>query len=322
MKYLSAILLFVSALTMPVAAQQAQSAQADRAKVVTELFAAGSASVVKGAPYSAEAVSESVQMLSDGNRITHSNTTRMFRDGEGRTRREGDSSVGSGFSFAYSDSASSFALLGMISIFDPVSNVRYSLNPSNKTARRMNALPRLGESTLVLNGQAITLNGQTLSPALKAQIETNAPKKAQTVAPTVQAVVPPVLATTTFGDNGFATTLLTGSARASNPGKTESLGTREFEGVTAEGTRTVTTIPVGAIGNERPIETVYERWYSKELQLIVYSLRSDPRFGEQTYRLTNISRSEPDRSLFTPPADYKIVSDSSINVFTTRPRED
>ncbi len=90
----------------------------------------------------------------------------------------------------------------------------------------------------------------------------------------------------------------------------------------AEGTRSVTTIPAGAIGNERPIEIVYERWYSKELQLIIYSKHTDPRFGEQTYRLTDISRSEPDRSLFTPPADYKIVSESSLNYFTTKPREE
>jgi hypothetical protein len=311
MKYLSVILFFALALTLTVKAQKGQGGVA---KVTTELFAASSTAIVKGAPFSAEAISESVQTLSDGNKITRGNTTRMFRDSEGRYRRESDSSTASGFSFAYSDAASAFAFQDAISIFDPVSNVRYSLNPSNKTARRMNSLPRISEGTLVLNGQTMTLNGQTLSPALKAQIETNAPKK-------TQAAAPPLLATTPFGENGFATTLMTGTARAFNAGKTESLGTREFEGVTAEGTRTVTTIPAGAIGNERPIETVYERWYSKELQLIVYSLRSDPRFGEQTYRLTNINRSEPDRSLFVPPADYKIVTDSAF-IFTTRPRED
>jgi len=29
--------------------------------------------------------------------------------------------------------------------------------------------------------------------------------------------------------------------------------------------------------------------------------------GEQTFRLTNIARAEPDPSLFTVPADFKIV---------------
>ena len=90
--------------------------------------------------------------------------------------------------------------------------------------------------------------------------------------------------------------------------RTEELGTRDFDGVQAEGTRRVTTIPAGAIGNERPIETVYERWYSKELQIVVMSKHSDPRFGEQTYRLTNIVRAEPEPALFNVPNGYKVVS--------------
>jgi hypothetical protein len=99
--------------------------------------------------------------------------------------------------------------------------------------------------------------------------------------------------------------------------RTEQLGTQNFEGVDAEGTRTITTIPADAIGNERPIEIVYERWYSKELQMIVYSKHSDPRFGEQTYRLTNINRSEPDPSLFQVPTSYRIVNQPSFYNRTT-----
>jgi hypothetical protein len=101
-------------------------------------------------------------------------------------------------------------------------------------------------------------------------------------------------------------------------GKTEQLGTKSFENVEAEGTRTVTTIEAGKIGNEKPIEIVYERWYSKELDLIVYSRHFDPRFGEQIYRLTNISRSEPDRSLFTVPSDYKVVAEPAVKIYTTK----
>src|SRR5690242_15868312 len=43
---------------------------------------------VKGAPYSAEAVTETTQALADGNRISHKNSSVMYRDSEGRTRRE------------------------------------------------------------------------------------------------------------------------------------------------------------------------------------------------------------------------------------------
>jgi hypothetical protein len=92
--------------------------------------------------------------------------------------------------------------------------------------------------------------------------------------------------------------------------KVETLGVQNVEGVQAEGTRRTTLIPAGAIGNERPIEVVYERWYSKELQMIVLSKNSDPRFGEQTYRLTNITRADPPITLFSPPADYKIIDES------------
>ena len=87
--------------------------------------------------------------------------------------------------------------------------------------------------------------------------------------------------------------------------QTEQLGTKEYEGVRAEGTRTIATLPAGAIGNVRPIEIVSERWYSPELRVVVYSRRADPRFGETIYRLTNITRAEPDASLFQVPADYE-----------------
>ena len=88
--------------------------------------------------------------------------------------------------------------------------------------------------------------------------------------------------------------------------KSESLGKQSVEGVEAEGKRTTVTIPVGEIGNERAIEIINERWYSPELQTVVMTRHSDPRFGETLYRLTNINRSEPAKSLFEIPADYTI----------------
>ena len=86
----------------------------------------------------------------------------------------------------------------------------------------------------------------------------------------------------------------------------ESLGKQTIEGVEAEGTRETFTIGAGEIGNEQPIQVVSERWYSPELQTVVMSRHSDPRFGETTFRLTNINRSEPARSLFEVPADYTV----------------
>jgi hypothetical protein len=91
---------------------------------------------------------------------------------------------------------------------------------------------------------------------------------------------------------------------------TESLGTQTIEGVQAEGTRRTFTIPAGKFGNDQPIQMVSESWYSAELQAIVLSKHSDPRMGEHTYRLTNITRSEPAKSLFELPADYSVTERS------------
>ncbi len=86
--------------------------------------------------------------------------------------------------------------------------------------------------------------------------------------------------------------------------KKESLGTQQIEGVAAEGTRITRTIPAGTIGNEKPIDIVLETWTSTDLHVLVLSKRSDPRFGETVYRLTNVKRGEPDAALFQVPGDF------------------
>jgi hypothetical protein len=91
----------------------------------------------------------------------------------------------------------------------------------------------------------------------------------------------------------------------SNPsGITEDLGQQMVNGVLAKGSRVTETIPVGALGNNREIRIVNERWYSDDLQILVKSINNDPRFGVNMYELTNIDRSTPDPSLFVPPSDF------------------
>jgi len=94
--------------------------------------------------------------------------------------------------------------------------------------------------------------------------------------------------------------------RGPDAGRTEPLGTSVIDGVQAEGTRTIVTIPAGTIGNQAPIEMINERWFAPELGVVVMSKRTDPRFGETTYRLQNITRGEPSPELFDVPADYTI----------------
>jgi hypothetical protein len=88
--------------------------------------------------------------------------------------------------------------------------------------------------------------------------------------------------------------------------KHEDLGTQTIEGVSASGKRETVTIPAGQIGNDRPVEVVSETWFSSDLHTVVMRKHSDPRVGETVFRLTNISRTEPDASLFQPPANAKI----------------
>src|SRR5690349_23152936 len=140
MKHLLIILSFVIVLSNIGKAQDANS------KVTAEIIASSSTKVVKGSPFSAEATSESVQVLPDDNRITRSTKMKLYRDGEGRFRREGDSGSGG--------IASAFGFQTTISINDPVEAVRYILFPDSKTARRYSTQDKLGEKIYGVGGQA------------------------------------------------------------------------------------------------------------------------------------------------------------------------
>jgi hypothetical protein len=77
--------------------------------------------VVSGAPYSADVAVESVQTLPDGNEIVRRTNGRIYRDSEGRVRREeqGNDSAGSA-----------------ISITDHVAGYAYTLDASSRIAFR------------------------------------------------------------------------------------------------------------------------------------------------------------------------------------------
>jgi hypothetical protein len=104
------------------------------------------------------------------------------------------------------------------------------------------------------------------------------------------------------------------AASASTPGlrvqhpnaRTEDLGEQMIEGVKTRGRRSTVTIEAGTIGNDRPLNTVSETWYSEELKMEVMSRSSDPRTGEMSFRLSNVSRGEPPAYLFQVPAGYTV----------------
>jgi hypothetical protein len=248
-----------------------------------ESFAPGQ--TVKGAPYSAEAVTESVQTLADGNRITRKNSSSIARDSEGRTRRENKLNVVGPWGVEGEPPS-------MITIDDPVAKTHYMLNTADKTAHKI----PVPDATMVrgaVMGRRV-MGVQTAGrPAAAVRVESG---------PTWTAARPaePVVGET------FHIKIREPFKEGKKP-EEQSLGSQVIEGVKAEGTRTVMRIEAGEVGNERPIEIISERWYSPELQTAVMTKHSDPRFGETTFRLTRIDRREPPPSLFQPPPDYKLV---------------
>ena len=256
--------------------------------MATEMSFAGK--LVKGAPYSAQGVTESVQTLSDGNRIVRKNTAQLYRDAEGRTRRE--QTVGYIGPYAASGEETQTVFIN-----DPVAGFSYILEPSSKTARKM---PRR-ELRFKVEGDAAEGARQKAVQESVRKIEVErtfqrAPGPDPTVTGTAVIVTAPPA--------GEGATFMRHSSK--HEAKTEKLEARSFDGVTAEGTRTTVTIPAGEIGNEAPIQIVDEHWYSPELQVTVMTRHSDPRSGETTYRLTNISRTEPSAALFQVPSDYTV----------------
>lgn len=248
--------------------------------------------VVKNSPYSAQAVTEHVQTLNDGNRIVHKSTASLFRDSEGRTRREQTLKAIGPF-------ATSADTPQTIFINDPVAGTSYTLDSRAKVARKMPPM-RFKIQKRGPEGEG--------KPGVPAPGRHEAPGEFHIeVHPGENVMVERKIE----GEAGQKKVLESGvrvgwvAARNENA-RTEPLGKQVIEGVEAEGTRTIVTIPAGEIGNERAIEIVSERWYSQELQTTVMTRHSDPRFGENSYRLTNISRTEPARSLFEVPADYTV----------------
>ena len=253
---------------------------------------------ITGKPYSATAVTTSTQTLGDGTRIDRTVQALLARDSEGRTRREqGVTTVGPW---------SSNAKEHIVNINDPVAHVRYILQPDGQTAVK---IPVNAAVKVQLNGSgAVGAKMDELKADLEkkraaeakasGQPEAAAKDSAKTVAELKARAEKAALEGRTVG--------IAFMAEGEHKAQLEDLGVRVIEGVNAKGRRETRTIAVGEIGNDRPIQIVSETWYSDDLQTIVYSKHSDPRVGESEYRLTNISRAEPARSMFEVPAGYTL----------------
>jgi hypothetical protein len=242
---------------------------------------------VKGAPYSAQAVTETIQTLADGNRIVRRTSASVYRDSEGRTRR--DQTIGDVAPYATAmDEPSQMSLIN-----DPVGGAHYTLDARSKTARKMTFLPMKksvdGKDVIIERTAPMVLPPeQAAEGAVRAHVEVHA---------SVGEQLP--------RSGGVPADVATFNLKTREP-KIEKLGKQVIEGIEAEGQRATVTIPAGDIGNEQPILVVTESWYSPELQTTVMTRHSDPRMGETIYKLTSINRAEPPHSLFEVPSDYTV----------------
>jgi hypothetical protein len=230
---------------------------------------------VTGAPYSGEAITEFTQTLADGNRIVRQGKAEISRDSLGRTRREeGISMLGP---------IVNAPEIRRVQITDPTTHTMILLDMHNRIAEKLPA-PQI---RLMNKIEKAGMGAASFEMALPA--------------------VPPPPPPPPPDGAGVRMIYRSSVAKPLAAPNIEKLGTQIVEGIQAEGTRTTTIIPAGDIGNERPITIVSERWYSPELKVLVMSRQSDPRFGDTTYRLTNITRVEPPSYLFEIPADFTVA---------------
>ncbi|HUA98867.1 MAG TPA: hypothetical protein VMA34_11120 [Terracidiphilus sp.] len=87
----------------------------------------------------------------------------------------------------------------------------------------------------------------------------------------------------------------------------QNLGTDLFDGQEAIHTQETLTIYSQTIGNTNNIIRQTEYWYSPSLGINLKVVRHDPRDGDQTLWLENLSQSAPDPGTFRPPNDFRIV---------------
>lgn len=226
--------------------------------------------VVTGKPFTADAVLETNQTLTDGTKIANKRTISVARDSQGRTRREE----------TLPSPSSDAPPLKTVVISDPVAQVNYVLGPDGVAHKFPFSKGANAAGISISTGPVVASQGTRAGQQFTTAI-----------------AVP--------GSMGEETSA---NLSAKQPGDavSEALGTQNVNGVTADGKRTTLTIPIGEIGNDSPLVITTERWYSQDLQALILSRQTDPRFGESSFQLTNIQRAEPPASLFQIPSDYTV----------------
>jgi hypothetical protein len=263
----------------------------------------GNAQTVKNAPYSAQAVSERLQQLPDGNQIERRTRSASYRDSAGRTRLEVSNEKGE---------------LRTVTINDPVANTVWILHPQTKVAQRAPSPAEIAritrEARETARAQVERLRKEGRLPGrerdsqdrVSVNVERDNDRQHETVR-VIRLPGGPGMNTAEIGSQlGAMLTRNLADMKWADKAVSRDLGTREFDGVKAEGKVRSYEIPAGEVGNRNPIVVADETWYAPDLQVTVYSKHSDPRSGDYVYRLEGIKRAEPDAALFAVPSDYKV----------------
>ena len=230
---------------------------------------------IPGEPFSAVAQTQSTTVFADGNRIVRTNTVHYFRDGQGRTRVDRPvSGMGSAVGVAVAGKEGTrVGPTGRVTAVDG-----YSVIEDPVSGERINLIAPVKMATVFKYPQG---KAPRLQPA----------------AALFDNMVP-------FGLLGLGMGIGADGGTTESSADTTSLGERVVNGVLATGTRVVRVIPVGALGNEKPITSTLEEWKSAELGIPVQITETSSIGGRLTYNLEDVVRVEPDASLFTVPAGY------------------
>ncbi len=277
----------------------------------------------RGNPYSAREVREFKQTLADGTVISRQSTRLLARDSEGRTRQELRQSDGTARIFindpvakeaiivdpqkrmackatfhkeaiydcfsqmrgdwkplGFAFNASSKGGIGMMSASD---DVRVNVNTNAKIIDLTD-----GEMTRSKSGvYSYSASGSGTASASPGSLRLESPQPPQPPQPPVPPS-PPTPNTAKHKDGAVK----------------RERSTQTYEGLRVDVDRSVETIAAGAIGNNRAIESISERYYSPDLKMNVFTRRSDPRNGESTYRMVDVKRGEPEINQFRVPAGF------------------
>jgi hypothetical protein len=310
----------------------------------------GANTVVKNAPYTAEIINEQVQTLQDGNQIVKRTSQLVFRDSAGRTRSETRNDAGQTRAITIFDpldkkriSLFPTSKTGVEMKFDAalegdlekrIAELRERARTSAKDGTSMvidRGTP--GQEIIIQRSTGQNASGkQEISEEVKVSVVRSSSNGGTSTSTSTNTLGVPLMPP---GANGLPTLNISAGQHLnaldplfasmndrkwSSAETTRDLGVRDMEGVRAEGKLRSYTIPANEIGNRNPITVTTETWYSPDLQITLYSKRSDPRTGDVIYRVANVKRTEPSISLFTVPDGYKMSASPRVTMVPRAPR--